>query len=141
MSAGKPSVGPAPASEPMDPTPRGRLLTPITAGVIRQALQYYCHDDSDFTAEYFPNVSTRGFARYDDVFNLDQRQAEALVPMLESSVRRHQRLDGKERARNTHLIDRVPIDADFKSAAAQKAEMWAGGLRDLCRRFDMRCPV
>lgn len=141
MSASEAFAGLANTETSGDGPPKGRLLAPTTAGVIRQALQYYLREDLDFTAEFFPNIIARGHANYDDVFSLSQRQAEALVPVLESSVRHHQRLDGRERARNTHLITRVPIDPAFKSALAQKAEMWAGALRDLCRNFGLNCPV
>jgi hypothetical protein len=138
------------ASDPHGPTSssatglssgRGRLLSPITAGVLRQALQHYLASDPEFVGEFFPNLASRGHSAYDDVFSLTQRQAEALVPILESSVRYYQRLDHREQSRAVHLIERKPAEPSSRSSFGQKAELWARSLRDLCDKFDVICPM
>jgi hypothetical protein len=113
----------------------------MTAGVLRQALQIYRAGDPDFVGEYFPNVASRGYSTYDDVFSTDARQAEALVPILEGSIHRFLVQDGRERGRNTHLLERTPLDPNFESSFAKKAKMWTDALRDLCHVYGLSSPV
>lgn len=142
MMAGERETRSSPPKAPIDCSDeRGRLLSPITAGVLRRALQHYLRSDPEFVGEFFPNVGSRGHSTYDDVFSLTQRQAEALVPILESSVRYYQRLDGRERGRNIHLIERKPIESSFQSAPGKTGELWARALTDLCAKFMVICPI
>jgi hypothetical protein len=135
-----PSSAVAPPDIPNDSAP-GRRLRPMTAGVLRQALQFYRAGDPDFVGEYFPNIAARGYSTYDDVFSTDARQAEALVPILEASIRRFLFQDGRERSRNTHLLERTPIDPNFESGFAKRARMWTEALRDLCQVYGLPCPL
>jgi hypothetical protein len=120
---------------------RGRLFQPGSAGVTRGALNFYRAGDPDFTGEYFPNVANRGYATYDDVFTMDDRQAASLVPILYDSICHFWVQDGRDKRRNTHLIERIPIDPAYESSAAKKAKMWTAALRDLCSIYGLECPV
>ena len=113
----------------------GRRLNPLTAGVLRQALQFYRASDPDFVGEYFPNVISRGHSAYDDVFSMDQRQAEALVPMLEDSVHYFRVRAAKDQNRNVDLLTRKPIDARYESFNEAKAKTWDRALKDLRQVF------
>lgn len=118
--------GTSPASDEL-----GRRLKPMTAGILRQALQLYRARDPDFVGEYFPNVIARGYSAYDDVFSMDLRQAEALVPILEDSVRYFRTRAAKDQNRNVDLLTRKPLDPDFESINEVKAKAWFGALKDL----------
>jgi hypothetical protein len=119
----------------------GKRLPPISAGVIRQALDIYRANDPDFVGAYFPNVASRGRASYDDVFSMDRRQAESLLPMIDNTVRYFRKLDAKEKNRNIHLVERTPIDPDFESQFEKRVKLWTTTLRDLCSVFGIESPL
>jgi hypothetical protein len=119
----------------------GKRLPPISAGVIRQALDIYRANDPDFVGAYFPNVASRGRASYDDVFSMDRRQAESLLPMIDNTVRYFRKLDAKEKNRNIHLVERTPIDSGFESQFEKRVKLWTTTLRDLCSVFGIESPL
>jgi hypothetical protein len=120
---------------------KGRLLRPSSAGVIKQALNHYLRLEPDFAAAYFPLVQARGYSNYDDVFEIDDNQVDALRPLMTESILHFLKEDGRERNRNVNLIDRRLIDDGFESRAAKKAKLWTEALRDLCSVFGLESPV
>lgn len=129
-------------SEDQSPTEqKGKLLRGSTQGVLRQALNHYLAKERDFVGVYFPSVVSRGYATYDDVFQLTEAQADALRPIMAESIAHFYKEDGRERNRNVGLIDREPIDPTFESRAAKKAKLWIEALRDMCGVFGFESPV
>jgi hypothetical protein len=120
---------------------KGKLLRPATTGVVKQALNHYLAKERDFVGVYFPLVGSRGYAAYDDVFQLNDVQADALRPIMAESIAHFWKEDGRERNRNVGLIDRQPIDPKFESRAAKKAKLWTEALRDLCQVFGLESPL
>jgi hypothetical protein len=57
---------------------KGKLLRGASTGVLKQALNHYLARERDFVGVYFPQIVTRGYATYDDVFQLNDTQADAL---------------------------------------------------------------
>ncbi len=120
---------------------KGILLRPATTGVLRQALNHYLAKERDFVGVYFPNVVARGYASYDDVFQLSDDQADALRPILAESITHFHVQAGREEARNTHLTQRTPIDESFVPRAARKANLWTDALKNLCETFGLEPPI
>jgi hypothetical protein len=120
---------------------KGRLLQPASQGVLKQVLQHCLAREPDFAAEYFPLVKIRGYATYGDVFELSDRQADALRPIMAESVHYFLKLDGRERNRNINPFTRAEVDPSYVSFPARKAKFWADAARDVCRVYGLESPL
>lgn len=120
---------------------KGKLLRPATTGVLKQSLNHYLARERDFVGVYFPIVASRGYATYDDVFQLTDEQADALRPILAESITHFYKEDARERNRSIGLLDRRPLDPSFESRAAKKAKLWSDALKDLCTAFGLDSPL
>jgi hypothetical protein len=120
---------------------KGKRLDPMTVGVIIRALRYYQWRRPDFTREYFPSVMARGFGTIDDVYVMDYRQASALVPIMDESIKHFWIQDGRARTGDAEATRLHPLDPSCESSAAKKARIWTRVLRDICFVFDLPSPV
>lgn len=120
---------------------KGRLLRPSSVGVLKEALHHYLVHDRDFVDVYFPEVASRGYPDWGDVFGLNDLQADALRPIMVESVRYFWKQDAKEKNRNVNLLTREPIDPAFVSFHARKAKYWTEALRDLCSVYGLESPL
>lgn len=120
---------------------KGTLLRPATTGVVRQALNHYLAKERDFMGAYFPLIVARGYATFDDVFQLSADQADALRPIMAESIAHFHKEAGREEARNVHLTERTPIDPAFVPRGTRKAKLWTEALRNLCEVFGLEHPI
>jgi hypothetical protein len=119
---------------------KGKLLRPSTTGVLKQSLNHYLAKERDFVGVYFPLIAVRGYATYDDAFQLTDTQADALRPILSESIAHFFKEDGREKNRNVGLLDRKAVEPNFESRSAKKAKLWTEALRDLCTVFGLESP-
>lgn len=120
---------------------RGEKLRPSSVGVLRQSLNFYLHKERDFVDVYFPEIARRGYATWHDVFELTDRQADALRPIMSDSVEHFRRQDARERNRNVNLLTREVLDPEFVSGPARKAKYWTEAVRDLCAVYGLDSPI
>ena len=131
-------AGPAAGDSPDD---RGKQLRPSTVGVLKQALEHYLRDNRDFLDVYFPDTSGRGYVTWGDVLGLSDLQADALRPIMVESIHHFWKQDGREQARNVHLLTRQKEDPNFVSVHAKKARYWTQALQELCGVFRLESPI
>jgi hypothetical protein len=141
MSAGTDPTASNLGGNPASFDPRGHQLRPSTVGVLKRALNLYRQWEPDFVAAYFPRVAERGDARMEDIFELDDQQADALRPIMAESIQYFWKQDGRDKNRNLNLLTHQPEDPSFVSFHARKAKYWTEAIRDLCRVFGLESPV
>lgn len=120
---------------------KGRLLRPSTVGVLKQALEHYLQHNRDFVDVYFPEIASRGYAAWGDIFGISDRQADALRPIMVESIRHFWKEDGRDKNRNVNLLTREPEDPNFVSYHARKAKYWTEALRDMCEVYEIQSPL
>jgi hypothetical protein len=120
---------------------KGTLLRPSTIGILKRALAYYLEYERDFVGVFFPKVAARKYVTWADLFELTDRQADAMRPIVVDSIYHFRRQDGRERNKNVDLLARTPLDPGFVSEYARRADLWTDALRDLCEVYGLKSPL